>query len=142
MILKSWKQIRYFGPSEFDDPDVPGSGIHIDARLIMLLDKLRMIIDSPIVPHWQAGGCVDMRGTHGHSAKSYHLYEKGCKACDFHFVTDKNIREQYNYICQAGFGGVGIYGWWDHPGFHVDVRPIYLTQHWVCRDTGRYDYLL
>ena len=142
MISQSWKSVLYFKPSEFDDPNVPGSGKHIDACLVMLLDKLRIMIDCPIIPHASVGGCVDMRARHGHSVNSLHLFDQGCRACDFHFNTDKSFREQYNFVCQAGFGGVGVYIYGPRPWFHVDTRPRYVTQHWVCNVKGKYQYLL
>ena len=142
MLPICWKSVLYFKPSEFDDPDVPDSGIHIDACLVMLLDKLRITIDAPIIIHNQVGGAVDMCGIHGHSAKSYHLFDKGCKAADFHINTEKPFREQYNYVSQCGFGGLGIYTYSERPWFHVDVRPAILTQHWNCKVKGKYEYLL
>jgi len=129
MLLASWKQIVHFKPGEFDDPDFPGSGIHINHLLVMLLDKLRITIGCPIITHWKVGGCVDMKGTHGHTRNSYHLYDWGAKACDFHIKTNMGLREQYNHVCRAGFGGIVVYPWWNNPGFHVDVRPIHLTNH-------------
>ena len=142
MTPTQWKHVIWFEPWEFDDPNYPGSGEHIDGKLVLLLDKLRITINSPVIPHWEVGGCVDMDGSWGHSAESYHLFGKGCRAADFHIKTHKNLREQYNIVCQCGFGGIGAYAWWANPGFHVDVRPIELTQHWHSPVKRQYDYLL
>ena len=142
MILQSWKQIKYFKPWEFDDPTIPDSGQYINALLVMLLDKLRFIINRPIITHWPHGGCVDVHGTHGHATSSLHRLDQGARACDFHIKTTMGLREQYNYVCRAGFGGVGIYTHWNRPGFHVDTRLISLTQHWVCKRPGQYEYFL
>ena len=141
MILASWKTITYFKPSEFDDPDFPGTGIHANALLVMLLDKLRFTIGCPIHMNHKVGGCVDMLGTHGHSDDSFHLYENGCRAGDLWVETNMSLREQYNYVCRAPFRGIGIYSWWNHPGFHVDAGPIQRTQHWYSPRKGVYDYL-
>ena len=142
MILQSWKQIKYFTPEEFDDPSIPDSGQDINALLVMLLDKLRFTINCPIITHWQAGGCVDVYGTHGHAANSYHNLDRGAKACDFHIITPMNIREQYNHVCKAGFSGIGVYLYGYHKvWFHVDTRPIDQTIHWVCKRLGQYEYL-
>ena len=129
MLLDSWKQIVHFIPGEFDDPDFPGSGLQIDALLVMSLDKLRMTIGCKILPHWKVGGCVDIKGTHGHTQNSYQRLDRGAKACDFHIETLMGLREQYNHVCRAGFGGIVVYPWWNNPGFHVDIRPIHLTNH-------------
>ena len=130
MISASWKSVLYFTPDEFDDPAHPGSGKYIDSLLVLLLDKLRITINAPIITHWQVGGAVDVHGTHGHAPDSYHLLGKGCKAVDFHIKTHQLLREQYNFVCQAGFAGIGLYPYWNSPGFHVDVRPKHMTNHW------------
>jgi len=141
MLAQQWRQVIYFDSAEFDDPLFVGSGIHADGLLVLLLDKLRITMNCPIITHSKAGGCVDMQGSHGHSPVSYHLYSNGCRAADFHIRTHMTLREQYNHVCRAGFGGVGVYPWWGNPGFHVDVRPLSLTNHWYSPKKGVYEVL-
>jgi len=145
---KKWAQIKYFTPREFDDPAVPGSGKLIHFPLVIKLNHLRECIKCPIVTHWAVGGCVDIGGTHGHSSNSYHLWKMGAMAVDFHFNTGLDPREQYYYVEQEEFGGIGVYySWrWNDKllpiAFHVDMRPLSLIQRWVSRKKGEYDYLL
>lgn len=143
MLPTSWKTVLYFTPEEFEDPLFPGSGVHINAMTVLLLDKLRLTIDCPIIIHHKAGGAVDMRGNHGHAAKSYHRYDQGCKAVDFHIKTLMNIRKQFNFVAQVGFGGLGIYLYASYKiWFHVDTRPKDQTCYWMCKRPGQYEYLL
>jgi len=142
-----WKRVRHFQSIEFNDPNHPGSGIWINGILLMRLDVLRHDTNWPIIPHAAVGGCVDMEGTHEHSTNSYHLKSNGCKACDFHFITDASPRRQYYEVSRMGFGGLGAYYDWNWKGrklligFHVDVRPSDKTQRWKRID-GQYIYLL
>ena len=135
-----WKQAEYHEPQEFRDPDVEDSGYFLDGTHFLRLEKLRKDTGWPMLFNWSVGGCVDVHGSHGHSDKSYHLLISGCKATDFYFDIDKSAREQYNEICRLGFGGIGFYPWWKHPGWHVDSRPIELTQHWISPERGKYIY--
>ena len=83
------KTIQYFSREEFQDPlHGPESGDLIEDRLVLMLDRLRDETGWPIVVHWQAGGAVDVDGRHGHTAGSYHLGSRGCKAADWHFNID------------------------------------------------------
>jgi len=90
----NWKHVRYFRPHEFDDPDFPGSGEQIDGTLLFALDRLRHQTGWPIRIHREAGGGVDVGGTHGHSPASYHLLAMGARAADWHFETDAPVRIQ------------------------------------------------
>ena len=140
MLAKSWKHIIHFIPREFDDPLIPNSHQHISSQTVILLDKLRCILNRKIITHWKIGGCVDVNGSHGHSDDSRHLVANGSDAVDFHIDTNMNIWWQYNYVCQCGFGGIGVYLWWKHPGFHVDCRLRSETLHWISRQKGQYEY--
>ena len=40
----AWKDVKYFKPEEFDSPDAPGSGSHMDMNFVLKLDKLREIL--------------------------------------------------------------------------------------------------
>ena len=139
-----WKHVRHFTPEQFDDPLYPGSGINISGVLILELEQTVEWTGYEIVPHWEVGGCVDMKGEHGHGTSSYH-----CKfeAIDFHFKTDDPTRVQYHKLVKRGFTGMGVYyDWkWDGVplpiGFHVDIRPVKKTQLWK-RINGKYIYFL
>ena len=149
MLLHSWKSVVRFKPREFDDPQFPGSGIHIDAHLVLLLDKLALSTNYRIMTHWKIGGAIDMQGTHGHARKSYHRYDMGCRACDFHMLDHDyqpltiNLREQYIKICEAGFSCVIVYPWWKpYPGgFHADVRPRTIANHMYSPSYKEYTVL-
>ncbi len=47
--MKTWADIKYFKPEEFDSPDEKGSGLtHMSLDLVSLLDELRIRIARPI----------------------------------------------------------------------------------------------
>ena len=143
----AWNRIEHFTRDEFQDPRYgPESGELIDAVFLEMIVRLRIHTGWPMVIHWAVGGAVDIDGAHGHGDRSYHLKDKGCKAVDFHFVTEASARLQYYEIARVGFSGVGFYpGWtWNGtitPGWHVDIRPKDITQRWT-RKNGKYIYLL
>jgi len=144
-----WHNIEYFKQSDFDDPLYPGSGENIDPLLVFEMDSLRRATGWPIIIHTMVGGAVDMYGEHGHSKDSYHLFENGCMADDWHFVTDAPYRLQYAAVEKMGFTGIGMYlGIWHWAGkllpvaFHTDRRSKDKIQRWSCREKGKYFYLL
>jgi len=137
-----WEPVRYFKPYEFDDPDYPGSGEQIDGRLLLSMDKLRHETGWPIKTHWESGGAVDIKGTHGHAGQSLHRLDMGAKAVDWHFICESSIQAQIRAVLQFGFGGTGIYYDWKIPvGFHTDVRSVNKYQVWTRRNK-KYIYLV
>lgn len=143
----NWSDVPHFKCGEFDDPNHPGSGDMIDRKLLRHLVALRVQTGWPVIIHGAVGGAVDVDGSWGHADASYHLQKQGCKAVDWHFVADVDVRTQAFLILQAGFRGVGFYYDWHWNGellsigFHTDMRPLGRTQVWKRVD-GEYIYLL
>nr|BDD47316.1 hypothetical protein 19 [bacterium] len=143
-----WDLLPNFEPWEFDDPDVPGSWVHMDPLTILELQRIRKETGWKIITHNKFGlsGCVCVR-PEGHSKKSRHYVEHpdGCSAVDWHFETDAEPRMQAEVVRQSNFKGFGVYYDWQWKGeilpvgFHTDRRRI--PQYWR-RENGRYIYLL
>lgn len=143
-----WSQYsRYFKEEDFADPKVKNSGSMIDFNLFRLMIDLKIRSGEEVKTHSSIGGCVDVNGDYGHSKESFHLMKMGCKAVDFHFECNLNIREQVHKVVVIGFTGVGIYYNKEFNGrilpvsFHVDNRPTKKMQIWK-KTNGRYIYLL
>ena len=146
--MLDWSTIRFFVQKEFDDPLYPGSGESIDSALVYKMDTLRGRVGCQIITHWRVGGAVDVVGSHNHAKNSFHLVWNGAKACDFHFKTDTDPRQQYRWVEEMFFPGLGVYYCHKWNGkllpvdFHIDLRPADRLQRWVCRTEKDYIYLL
>ena len=112
-----WSIVKHFTKGEW--------GIHpelVDTKLIFLLDAIRHEYGKACIIH-----CAWAKA--GHSSKSYHYLGK---AVDFHFE-DNDHKRQFELISSfPEAGGIGYYGpgVWNHPGFHIDIRPqrLYWTE--------------
>ena len=78
----------------------------------------------------------------GHASKSWH--KKG-EATDFHFVTNFHISIQHEMLRKIlikarleSFMGIGVYPFWNTPGFHVDGRGSSL--YWYRDEKNKYHY--
>lgn len=120
--MKGWENVEFFTPNEF------GTGVeNVSLDLVYLLDRIRRLAKTAIVVH-----CAWAKT--GHSANSWHY--KGL-ACDFHF-TGLTYLSQYCLMREfRDIGGLGFYPEWNHPGWHVDLRPGFLQ--WVQR-SNEYHY--
>ena len=140
------KDVIWFDPEEFDDPDHPGSWVHLDALTVIYLERIRLMTGWPIITHNKFGlhGCVTV-APKGHSDKSRHYIDNECDAVDWHFDIDIDPRIQAKTVLQSDFTGVGVYYDWKwnnkklNIGFHVDRRE--RPQYWK-REKGEYFYLL
>jgi len=107
MTKEQWTRIRHFGPEEaWGDP------YKMSFRLIFILDRLRDFTGKVIVVHFGIQG--------SHSKNSWH--PKG-KAVDCH-AEGMSLLDFYLTAERFPFGGIGVYPCWNHPGLHLDIRPI------------------
>jgi hypothetical protein len=125
MVMMQWDEFRpYFTPEE--------CGELMDYGFMLRVLALRKRLNLPMIVH--AG-----YSTIGHAPDSYH--GKGM-ALDFH-VENASPRRVLLEIDRLGvFGGVGWYSWWNHPGFHIDARPLDRYQRWYSPRAGEYIYLI
>ena len=127
----NWNEIKHFRREEFKkDPD------KISPQLVKLMDGIREVSGFPIVIHvaWDDSG---------HAPNSYHY--KGL-AVDFHWVASLDrfpYLEQFLLLSQfREIGGIGFYPHWNHPGWHIDLRPSTYRMLWFRDAKGKYHYEL
>lgn len=96
--------LKYFELSEFDSPDLPGSGENMDKKFLKMLDKARSKADTPF------------KINSGYRTKTHNKEVKGKttsshligKAADIH-CTDDAIRSKIiNALIEVGFNRIGI----------------------------------
>jgi uncharacterized protein YcbK (DUF882 family) len=98
------EKVRYFNYSEFDSPDVQGSGQMMDKTLLEMLDEVRDKFDKPIhitsgfrtPAHNEAVGGVET---------SSHL--KGL-AVDISCTNSKDRFDLINCLLDVGFSRIGV----------------------------------
>ena len=125
-----WKdKVKFFKPEEFAATKQLAFD-HINSELVLKLNVLRLYIGAPIIVH--TGYAVD-----GHSAKSQHYLGN---AADLH-IEGMTLVAQYLVAERFGWGGMGLYPFWNNPGLHVDVRTAIPAVRWVCNENGNYEPL-
>ena len=109
----NWEHIEHFTAAENW-----GEASRVNGALILLLDKIRDLLNYGIVIHnaYERGG---------HSENSQHYLGN---AVDFHvegmqFITAyRRIEEILAALGVSNHVGFGVYPNWNTPGFHLDVR--------------------
>jgi len=110
------EKVRYFNYSEFDSPDVQGSGQMMDKTLLEMLDEVRDKFDKPIhitsgfrtPAHNEAVGGVET---------SSHL--KGL-AVDISCTNSKDRFDLINCLLDVGFSRIGVGNTFIHADIDTD----------------------
>jgi len=127
-----WKYIKkYFSPYESWGNVEELSGI-----LLIGLKLIRHEINIPFIIH-----C----GTQGNHAKNSYHY-RGL-AVDGHFQTELPIWIQYDILENTldnlqlkNYTGIGVYPFWNNPGFHIDFRGYMARWGRIDYNNGTYVY--
>ena len=107
--------MRYFNYSEFDSPDVQGSGQLMNNKLLMMLDQVRDKFDKPI--HINSGFRTPAHNESvGGKENSSHL--KGL-AVDIACNNSKDRFDLINCLLDVGFSRIGV----ANNFIHVDIDP-------------------
>lgn len=110
-----WFMLRYFNYSEFDSPDVQGSGQLMDKNLLEMLDEVRDKFDKPI--HINSGFRTPAHNESvGGKSDSSHL--KGL-AVDISCNRSSDRFDLINCLLDVGFSRIGIASSF----IHADIDP-------------------
>lgn len=90
-----------------------------DFFVMWLINKIGWAFIEEVVPH-------ELYAINGHATGSYHYHGQ---AADFHIKTDKPLLDQIRLLEKTlsvlglnGHCGLGVYPFWNDPGFHLDTR--------------------
>lgn len=107
--------MKYFKYEEFDSPDIKGSGKKMDAKLLMMLDRIRDIVGEPLIitsgyrsESWNA----KVGGVEGSS------HTKGL-AVDISIRNSRMRFKLINALIEVGINRIGI----ADNFIHIDIDP-------------------
>ena len=107
--------MKYFNYSEFDSPDVQGSGQMMDNKILMMLDQVRDKFDKPI--RINSGFRTPQHNDEvGGKENSSHL--KGL-AVDIACNNSKDRFDLINCLLDVGFSRIGV----ANTFIHADIDP-------------------
>ena len=113
--MRTWNDVRFFKPQEFDSPDAPGSGVNMDLDFVFRLDRLRE----------EVGYALTINS--GYRTPMHNAAEGGveCSAHTLGFAADIRVLESRTRIdvvrcaIMLGFRRIGI----DKKFVHLDEDP-------------------
>ena len=103
--------IRHYQSKGFEYADCVKEIAKLKKRLFIRLQKVRTQIGKPIKIN-----CL----TEGKHVKNS-LHYMGM-AIDWHVAGKVNMNKVLQACLDAGFSGIGVYPFWNKPGFHSDIR--------------------
>ncbi len=126
--MNFWKYTKHF------KNDVIKGASNTDPLLCSLMDKIREHFNAPVIIHR-----VHDSKAHQNSQHS----KKECNACDFHINTRMPLLNQWIELQRFNFSALGVYPFWKHPGFHIDLRNKIgdLKAFWLRDREGEYHAL-
>tara|TARA_Y100000004_G_scaffold63462_1_gene71180 strand:- start:15269 stop:15646 length:378 start_codon:yes stop_codon:yes gene_type:complete len=97
---------KYFKLSEFDSPDIAGSGIHMSHDFMLMLEKARSIAKIPfkITSGYRS---INHNKKVGGVATSSHT-KTPCVACDIYIKDSRSRHIILHALIEAGFNRIGI----------------------------------
>jgi uncharacterized protein YcbK (DUF882 family) len=137
MKPKDWERLDHFSIEEKTRAYKPawGDPSKMNLYLLLQLDAMRKYVGHPFRIHCGYE-------TAGHSSRSYHSRDGVGRAIDFD-CAEVDVEELFFIALRFDFTGIGKYPYWNHPGLHVDVRPISRFKPkvcWILDHTGIYVY--
>lgn len=120
--LLVWSQLTYFNPGEaWGDPE------RMDVRLLWGAEKLREELQRKI----RVNCGFDMSG---HAPLSFHKLGMAFD-CTIECLEGEDLYSLYTALLSLWPGGVGVYPYWNTPGFHFDIGT---PRTWVRDKEGNY----
>lgn len=113
-------KLKYFKLSEFDSPDLEGSGEYMQVKCLRMLDRAREIAQMPfkITSGFRTQAHQDNLTKRGYETAKNSPHLAG-QAADIAYFTEIHLDKIIQACVQVGFTSIGI-----GKGFvHVDTRP-------------------
>ena len=135
--MSGWPpNLRHFGPGTDRVLDACIEVMDVDE--LYLLDAYRHLLGHPVMV-WEAAADPE-DGKHSDDSQHYEQEDGKCHAVDCS-APGVPLGRQYTVAERFGFGGIGLYPHWKHPGLHLDNRIVGKYRpaaRWVRNRAGVY----